>query len=135
VRVDAPPFETVLPCYPVRDISATRDFYGRDLRLRALRDRGTLLIFAVGGAFVAFTGTAGTESPDEGLDVGLAMTFVTDDVDTWYGRLRRLGIETEGAPRRRGEGHTYHFFARDPDGYRIEIRRLDEPLLAPATLR
>jgi catechol 2,3-dioxygenase-like lactoylglutathione lyase family enzyme len=127
--MDAPPFETQLTFFPVRDLAATRDFYGRDLGLRLERDQGSCLIFAVGGAYVGFCASAAPEgsTPAESC-AGLIVTFVTDEVDAWYGRLRRLGIETEGAPRTHPDFGIYHFFARDPDGYRIEVQRFDEPL-------
>jgi catechol 2,3-dioxygenase-like lactoylglutathione lyase family enzyme len=126
--VDAPRFDTFLTFHPVRDLAATRDFYGRDLGLTLERDQGTCLIFAVGGAFVGFC-LAETDAPASAdAREHLVLTFVTDEVDAWYARLRRFGIETEAAPRHEARFGIYHFFARDPDGYRVEIQRFDEPL-------
>jgi catechol 2,3-dioxygenase-like lactoylglutathione lyase family enzyme len=119
-------FETVLSFYGVRDLTATRDFYERDLGLRLARDQGSCLIFAAGAAFVGFC----QRDDASALDGELApiLTFVTDEVDACYARLRRLGVETEAPPRENDRFGIYHFFARDPDGYRVEVQRFDDPL-------
>jgi catechol 2,3-dioxygenase-like lactoylglutathione lyase family enzyme len=129
-EMDAPEFETALPFFPVRDLAATRDFYTRDLGLRLARDQGTCLILAAGGAYLGFCQSAAAERSATVADTseGIIVTLVTDAVDAWYTRLRRLGIETEGAPRHDARFGIYHFFARDPDGYRVEVQRFDEPL-------
>jgi catechol 2,3-dioxygenase-like lactoylglutathione lyase family enzyme len=119
-------FETVLSFYGVRDLAATRDFYERDLGLRLARDQGSCLIFAAGSAFIGFCGR------DEGFEIdgSLApiLTLVSEAVDAHYARLRSLGVETEAPPRHNERYGIYHFFARDPDGYRVEIQRFDDPL-------
>lgn len=128
---DASPFETVLGFYPVRDLSATRDFYERDLGLRVARDQGVCLIFAAGGGYVGFCQrepAEGREAPLSELGDGPIITFVTPDVEGWYQRVRRLGVETDAPPRRNERFAIVHFFARDPDGYRVEIQRFEQPL-------
>lgn len=124
--MDVPRFDGALPFFPVRDLSATRDFYVRDLVLEVARDQGSCVIVAAGDAFVGFCQSADDGPLAEGD--GVILTFVTDAVDAWYARLRRLGIETEGSPRRHPTIPIYHFFARDPDGRRIEVQRFDTPL-------
>lgn len=132
--MDVPTFETVVPFLRVRDLAATHDFYGRDLGLRLEREEPTCLVFAVGGGYLGFV-------PDEPHDADgrvpdttassrddVMATFVTQFVDDWYARVRRLGIETEGAPRYDPGLAAYGFVARDPDGYRIDFRRFDAPL-------
>ena len=118
--------------FPVRDVAATRDFYARDLGLALVRDQGTCLIFgAPAGGHLGFCQRDdGATVPD---DDQLILTVVTDRVDDVYRRLRRLGVETEGAPAHNERFGIYHFFARDPDGYRLEVQSFDRPLRSPQT--
>lgn len=120
-------FDAFLPFLPVHDLAATRDFYARDLGLRPARDQGDCLIFHAGGGYVGFCQREGALPRHDGL----ILTFVRDDVDGLYRRLRRLGVETEGGPRLHPNYGVYHFFARDPDGYRVEIQRFATPLPDP----
>ncbi|MBA3531099.1 MAG: VOC family protein [Ardenticatenales bacterium] len=53
----------------------------------------------------------------------MILTLISDDVDGWYDRLRGSGAIVVRAPERNEEFGIYHFFARDPNGYRIEIQR------------
>ncbi len=118
-------FEAAIAFYPAQDLAATRDFYLRDLGLELARDQGSCLIFrvATGGLF-GFCHHAGPTPEHRGL----ILTVVTDEVDAVYQRLRRLGVETESSPRLHPDYGIYHFFARDPDGYRVEVQRFVEPL-------
>ena len=111
--------------YPCHDLSASRDFYERDLGLEIARDQQTCLIFQVAGqGYVGFCQHEG----DLPRHDGLILTFVTDAVDEVYKALRRRNVETEAPPRLHETYGIYHFFARDPDGYRVEVQRFDKPL-------
>lgn len=111
--------------YPCHDLSASRDFYERDLGLRLARDQTTCLIFQVAGqGYVGFCQHEG----DLPQHAGLILTFVTDAVDEVYRALRQRNVETEAPPRLNEQHGIYHFFARDPDGYRVEVQRFSEPL-------
>ena len=132
--MDLPPDSHLIAFYPVRDLAASRDFYGRDLGLALARDQGACLIFtAPGGGHVGFC-QADANAPLPMHD-GLILTLVTSDVDGAYRRLLRLGVETERPPTRDASFGIYRFFARDPDGYRVEIQRFDEPLVDPNARR
>lgn len=114
---------------PARDLAATRDFYARDLGLALVRDQGACLIFgAPSGGHVGFCQR--DEGPPPPNDEGVIVTVVTAEVDDVYRRLRRLGVETENPPSRNEKFGIYHFFARDPDGYRVEVQSFDVPLAA-----
>ena len=117
---------------PVRDLAATRDFYERDLGLPLVRDQGTCLIFGgpAGGHFGFCHRTDEAALP---TDEQLILTVVTERVDDVYRRLRSVGVETEAAPTHHPDFEIYHFFARDPDGYRVEVQSFDRPLPPPAT--
>ena len=112
--------------YPCHDLAATRDFYERDLGLKVARDQGSCLIFHVAGSgYLGFCQHEG----DLPHHTGLIMTLVKDEVDATYHRLKSLHIETEAPPKLNERYGIYHFFARDPDGYRVEVQRFLEPLV------
>ena len=112
--------------YPCHDLAATRDFYERDLGLNVIRDQQTCLIFKIThGAYLGFCQHETSNIPDTSK---LILTFLTDDVDSMYHKLRQLNIETEGKPKTHPHYQIHHFFARDPDGYRVEIQRFLTPL-------
>lgn len=117
--------EAFIAFYPCHDLSASRDFYERDLGLRLARDQTTCLIFQVAGqAYLGFCQHEGSLPAHDGI----ILTFVTADVDGVYKTFRRLNIETEAPPRVNETHGIYHFFARDPDGYRVEVQRFRAPL-------
>lgn len=127
VAMELPPVSHLIAFYPVRDLAATRDFYARDLGLALARDQGSCLIFGArgGGHFGFCLHDGGDPLP---VHDGLILTLVTPDVDAVYRHLRRVGVETESGPSRNEAFGIYHFFARDPDGYRVEVQRFDLPL-------
>ncbi len=110
--------------YPCHDLSASRDFYERDLGLKLARDQKTCLIFQASQGYLGFCQHEGA-LPQH---AGLILTFVTDAVDEVYKTLRQRSVETEAPPRLNEQHGIYHFFARDPDGYRVEVQRFLEPL-------
>ncbi len=121
-RSDIQGFITFYPCH---DLAATTDFYVRELGLETARDQGSCVIFKVSGdAYLGFCQHEGTLPGHQGL----ILTLLIDEVDEVYKRLRGLGVETEGAPKLNERFGIYHFFARDPDGYRVEVQRFTEPL-------
>lgn len=111
--------------YPAHDLAASRDFYARDLGLELARDQGRCLIFKVAErAYLGFCQAEREVTPPPGL----ILTLVLEDVDGVYRRFKRLAIETEAPPRHNEGFGIYHFFARDPDGYRLEVQRFHQPL-------
>ena len=111
--------------YPCHDLTATTDFYVRELGLEVARDQGTCIIFKVAReAFLGFCQAEGTLPQHQSL----ILTLLINEVDKVYKRLRGLGVETEGTPKLNERFGIYHFFARDPDGYRVEVQRFVEPL-------
>lgn len=122
--IETSAYDAFIPFYPVHDLAATRDFYVRELGLELEREEGRCLILKAAGGYLGFCLFEGPlPSHDE-----LTLSFVAPDVDEVYRRLRQLGAETEQPPRRNEHYRVYHFYARDPDGYRLEIRRFIEPL-------
>ena len=110
--------------YPCRDLERTTKFY-QVLGLKVARDQSSCVIFKVAaGGFLGFCQHT-QPLPNHS---GLILTLVLDDVDGVYQNLTKLGIETEAPPNLNERFGIYHFFARDPDGYRLELQRFADPL-------
>lgn len=122
--IETQPYDAFIPFYPVHDLAATRDFYERELGLELERDEARCLIFRAAQGHLGFCLHEGPLPDHEALTLSL----VAPDVDSVYQRLRGLGVEIEQAPRRNEHYSVYHFLARDPDGYRVEVRKFLEPL-------
>ncbi|MDR9390761.1 MAG: VOC family protein [Trueperaceae bacterium] len=115
---------------PVEDLAASRDFYVRDLGLTVARDQGACLVLRVAErAYLGLCqrGYDGHDGVPPGEDRAIT-TLLVEDVAAAHDRLRRLGVEVDGPPRHHPTFAITHFFARDPDGHRVEIQRFDEPL-------
>lgn len=111
---------------PVRDLERSRTFYGETLGLELARDQGSCLIYRVAPG--GYLGLCESRDGTTATHPQLIATIVTDDVDEVYARLTAAGAETEGPPRDTPEYRIRHLFARDPDGYRLEVQRFWEPL-------
>ncbi len=109
---------------PTSNLEAVRHFYGEKLGLELSLDQGPCLIFRLGGTgFVGFCLGDGPLTPPSGVII----TIVTQEVDQWYDRLVAQGVTVDGHARANPSYKIYHFFARDPNGYRVEIQRFDDP--------
>lgn len=109
-------------CY-TPDLKATARFYEEVLGLELALDQGVCRVYRVArGAFLGFCTRADAPRPES-----IIRTFVTPDVDEWHARLRARGVTCEQAPEYNVEFQIYHCFARDPNGYRIEIQRFEDP--------
>ena len=105
------------------DLEESARFYESVLGLPLAVDQGSCRIFRVldGGAYL---GVCQGEAAPEDLS-GIIITLVTSDVDGWHERIVAQGWQCEHRPRRNDTYQIYHFFLRDPSGYRIEIQRFD----------
>lgn len=104
----------------IKDMQQTDQFYRETLGLELYKDQGLCRIFRVpGGGLIGFCShmavTARGKSP--------ILTFLTDDVDGWYARLKAGGARLEDEPKTNPRFNIYHFFLTDPDGYTVEIQR------------
>jgi catechol 2,3-dioxygenase-like lactoylglutathione lyase family enzyme len=107
-----------------RDLDRSADFYERLLGLRLARDQGTCRIYHVCGA--AYLGVC--ERAEALPAMGVCLTLVTDQVDEWCAHLRAHGVPFDKLPADNPPYRIYNAFARDPNGYLIEIQRFWEPL-------
>lgn len=109
-------------CY-TRDLKGTADFYENVLELPMVLDQGGCRIYRTSpGSFLGFCRRTETGTPD-----GVILTLVTKDVDGWYRKLRSRGVEFENEPAFNPDYRIYHCFLKDPNGYRIEIQRFEDP--------
>jgi catechol 2,3-dioxygenase-like lactoylglutathione lyase family enzyme len=107
-----------------RDLATTVDFYERIVGFPLVVNQGDCRIYRVtSGAYLGFCQRA--EAPPEPR--GVLFTLVTEDVDGWYAHLRGQGVPFDKAPALNERYGIYHCFARDPNGYLIEIQRFLDP--------
>ncbi|HMQ29871.1 MAG TPA: VOC family protein [Chloroflexaceae bacterium] len=119
-----PGFGAQIVFVPVADLERSARFYEQALGLRLSVDQGTIRIYQVAGG--GFLGVCQSDGPLP-ADDRLILTFVTDEVDACHARLAARGVPTDGPPRENSRYRIYHFFARDPDGYRLEVQRFLHP--------
>jgi catechol 2,3-dioxygenase-like lactoylglutathione lyase family enzyme len=121
------PFDQFIVFLYTQDLEATSVFYSQVLGLHLVRDQGNCRIFRSNhGAYLGFCTHLEAARPE-----GIILTLVTQDVDGWAASLRARGIILEQPPLHNEKYRIHHFFLRDPNGYRIEIQRFDEPLDSP----
>jgi catechol 2,3-dioxygenase-like lactoylglutathione lyase family enzyme len=120
----APPIDQQITFVYTRDLERSARFYAEVLGLELVLDQGACRIFRVAGE--GFLGVC--RDPARGVvPEGVTLTFVTPEVDAWHERLAAAGVTLEGPPRETPAFGIYNFFARDPDGYRIEFQRFLDP--------
>ncbi len=108
-----------------RDLERSAAFYGETLGLPLVLDQGGCRIYRVSSDGFLGLCRCGESRPCN--PEGVIVTFVSDDVDGWYERLKAKGVTFETPPRDNRAFNIYHCFLRDPDGYQIEIQRFDDP--------
>jgi catechol 2,3-dioxygenase-like lactoylglutathione lyase family enzyme len=106
-----------------RDLEVTTAFYQDVLGLRLALDQGACRIFQLRpGAYLGFCQTdAPTGSPE------VIVTLVVDDVDGACDQMEVSGAVIEVRPRYNERFKIYQFFARDPNGYLLEVQRFEDP--------
>ncbi|MCS7301381.1 MAG: VOC family protein [Fimbriimonadales bacterium] len=109
---------------PAPNWEATRTFYERVLGLRVALEQADCVIYQVAGAgYLGFCQRSETPTPAERV----ILTLVSQEVDEWYAHLQAHGVEITKSPAHNARYQIYHLFARDPNGYLIEIQRFDDP--------
>ncbi|GAB4437025.1 MAG: VOC family protein [Chloroflexi bacterium OHK40] len=116
-------FDAQITFIPVADLGRSAQFYELVLLLPLALDQGGIRIYRAGGGYLGLCQSHGPLVADDRL----ILTLVTPEVDAWHTRLEAQGAPTDGPPRVNQRYQIYHFFARDPDGYRIEIQRFLHP--------
>ena len=107
------------------NFARSTNFYGEILGLPLVLDQGACQIFRVSRD--AFLGLCECASASPVTPESIIVTLVSDDVDAWYERLKAQGVTMESAPSENTKFNIYHFFLRDPDGYKLEIQCFRDP--------
>ncbi|MCS6921832.1 MAG: VOC family protein [Elioraea sp.] len=106
-------------------------FYEEVVGLPLVQDQGPCRIYEAAAGARAFLGVCRARAPRASDDPravgGVVFTFVSDDVDAWYVRLRTRGVAIPDPPSLSETYRVYHFFFRDPAGYLLEVQRFKRP--------
>lgn len=111
----APPPSDLVLGLAAQDLTATRDFYVRDLGLAPAVEEGSRLVVLVGATKLEFLQHDGPFP----LEHDLRLTFECADPAALLRRLRALSVEVDILPPSEGRGAV--FSARDPDGRRVSF--------------
>ncbi len=110
-----------------RDLAATAHFYEDVMDLQLALDQDDCRIYRVArDAFLGFCQRA--DAPTH--PVGIILTIVTKEVDSWYRYLSDQGVAFEKEPTLNRRYNIYHCLLRDPSGYLVEIQRFEDPAWA-----
>lgn len=118
-----PSIDQQITFFYTQDGPKTWAFYEQVIGLPLVLDQGGCRIYRVAGdSYVGFCEREGSRPTD-----GALFTLVTDEVDAWAAHLKAHGVEFAKEPQHSAEYRIYHFFARDPNGYLLEVQRFDDP--------
>lgn len=110
------------------DLAATAHFYEAVLQLPLVLDQGTCRIYATGGdAYLGFCQSLSAAAGTAVNPAGLILTLVTPEVDAWHRYLRAHQVPIEKPPTFNETFNITQLFARDPNGYLIEIQTFHDP--------
>lgn len=115
--------ESQITFLATHDLAKTAEFYEQVIGLRLALDQGICRIYKVSdNAFIGFCERAQVVAKND-----VIISFVTPDVDKLCEQLKALGVNIEKGPTYSPEYKVYHCFLRDPNGYRLEIQRFEDP--------
>ncbi len=101
------------------DLQRTHEFYSETLGLKLHKDQGACRIYEIRpGAYVGFCVHHPVKSGP-----GTLITLLAADVDEVFSSFTRAGVDIETQPALNHEFGIYHFYAHDPNGYRLEVQR------------
>ncbi|MFP4459726.1 MAG: VOC family protein [Candidatus Zixiibacteriota bacterium] len=105
------------------DLERTSKFYGEILGFPLVHDQGTCRIYkSTDKSYIGFC-----QKDIEILASHVILTFVTDDVDKYYEKLKEAEVDIVKKPQNNPEFNIYHLFCHDPNGYLVEIQRFNDP--------
>lgn len=125
----ASPFESSIVFFPCGDIARTRAFYEGvlGLELALSQGGGKSLIFDTGRGFIGFV-EYGDGRPMPTGELSPCISFNCEDraaVDAAFIRVRDAGAEVIAPPVRHPRFAVYSCFFRDPDGYKVELQKIE----------
>jgi catechol 2,3-dioxygenase-like lactoylglutathione lyase family enzyme len=121
------PINAAITFLKTTDLENTTQFYQDVFNLKLVLDQGSCRIFRVlPGAYIGFC--IQDIEPD---NREVVITLVVEDVDAACSALEKAGVPIEVQPRYNEHYRIYQCFARDPNGYLIEIQRFHDPNWQP----
>ena len=105
------------------DLDSTAHFYADVLGFECSRDEGNARVYTTGGN--ACIGVCRAFADRVVEPKGGMISIITDDVDSWYLKLKNAGLAVDQPPHRLEEFGIYTFFVKDPNGYVIEFQQFD----------
>ena len=107
--------------YGTDNLEKTDNFYKKFFDLEIYKDQGQCKIYNIPGAgMIAFCEHMEVLTKDKSPII----TFLTDNVDEVYEEFKKMdGIKIENAPVKKENFNIYQFFAKDPNGYTLEIQK------------
>lgn len=109
------------------NLTASANFYESALGLSLALDQGSCKIYKIIDG--AYLGVCQCKAPQDfkGPSDDVILTIVTQEVDQMHARLVMANAHIEDEPQLNPQFGIYHFFARDPTGWRIEVQRFVSP--------
>jgi len=102
------------------DLKKTSHFYQNILGLTLYKDQKICLIFHINNqSKIGFC----EHIPVICNDKSPIITLVTEEVDEFFHKLIKKGLEIVEGPKLNKMFNIYHFFFKDPNGYTIEIQK------------
>lgn len=119
-----PPIDQQVTFFYTNDLPRTAAFYEQVIGLPLALDQGLCRIYRV--TDTAFVGFCTREGRAVNTD-DVIFTLVTAEVDAWHTHLTAHGVPVEKPPTLNETYNVYHLFARDPNGYLLEIQQFRDP--------
>jgi catechol 2,3-dioxygenase-like lactoylglutathione lyase family enzyme len=117
------PVQAHITFLKTRHLETTTTFYTQVLGFSLALDQGACRIFRIRPhSYVGFCTTEGETGSSE-----VILTLVVDDVDAYARDVQARGAEIEIGPRFNEQYLINQMFLRDPNGYRIEVQRFEDP--------
>ncbi len=112
------------------DLSPAIDFYERIMGLKLVDDQGTCRIYEVhGGSFLGIVDEKHGHCRAQRNEKNVLATFVVDDLEEWYSRLKKQGVKMTSDLLSKPEIQIKAFFFEDPNGYALEMQSFLNPSL------
>lgn len=125
------PFQQQITFIYAEKPEASWRFYEEVLGLHLAQDQGFCRIYAAAPGGRGFLGICRAREPrasdNPRVEGGTVVTFVHQDVEGWYERLKEKGVEVSAPPAYSATYRVTSFFFRDPAGYTLEVQRFERP--------
>lgn len=110
---------------PTHNLEETSHFYSQILGLKLVLDQGSCQIFCLNDqSFLGFCEHIPKIEPADSVMICI-IESTQSDVLSKFDDLNTKKVRTDGNPRRNEKFEIFHFFAFDPNGYRLEFQSFD----------